>query len=102
MSKLDFIRAWKDEDYRLSLSAEERSLLPQNPAGIIDLSDSELDFVVGASTEHAQTLGCCGGFTSDPGFCSWGCSFDCGGTGNTCAYTNCKQTGICCHQTAEF
>lgn len=72
-SKLALIRAWKDEDYRLSLSAGELSQLPEHPAGVIDLSDSELDGVVGASTEHFQTIGCCAGLTSDRGICSWIC-----------------------------
>jgi mersacidin/lichenicidin family type 2 lantibiotic len=98
MSKIDVIRAWKDEDYRSRLTPDQIAQLPTNPVGLIDLSDSELEVVVGASTEHIQTLGCCGGLTSDPGFCSWIC--DTGGTGNTCAYTNCKNTTICCHQTA--
>lgn len=33
MKKLDIIRAWKDESYRNSLSAEQISQLPANPAG---------------------------------------------------------------------
>ena len=41
------VRAWKDEDYRLSLSESERSLMPQNPAGIVELSDSALRLVTG-------------------------------------------------------
>jgi mersacidin/lichenicidin family type 2 lantibiotic len=39
------IRAWKDEDFRLSLSEAERASLPQNPAGPIELSDAELGAV---------------------------------------------------------
>lgn len=42
MSKLDVIRAWKDEEYCESLSASDRSLLPQNPAGIVELTDLEM------------------------------------------------------------
>ena len=87
-SKLDFIRAWKDENYRLSLSADELAQMPAHPVGIIDLSDSELDVVVGASTEHLQTLGCCGGLTSDPGFCSWLCGDTKPGTATQC-HTEC-------------
>lgn len=48
MSQFDIIRAWKDEDYRLSLSDDERAQLPTNPAGMIELSDADLDNVVGA------------------------------------------------------
>ena len=35
MSDYDIIRAWKDEDYLNSLSEEQRSQIPENPAGII-------------------------------------------------------------------
>jgi mersacidin/lichenicidin family type 2 lantibiotic len=41
------IRAWKDEEYRLSLGEAERALLLENPAGSIELSDAELDAVAG-------------------------------------------------------
>lgn len=42
MKKIDIIRAWKDEDYRNSLSQEELASLPENPAGMIELSDGDL------------------------------------------------------------
>lgn len=45
--KFDVVRAWKDEDYRLSLSDEERSSLPENPVGEIELSDADLEVVYG-------------------------------------------------------
>jgi mersacidin/lichenicidin family type 2 lantibiotic len=41
------VRAWKDEEFRLSLSEAERALLPENPAGSLELSDADLDAVVG-------------------------------------------------------
>ena len=44
------VRAWKDEDYRLSLTEVERSLLPEHPAGIVELPDDMLDDVGGAAT----------------------------------------------------
>jgi mersacidin/lichenicidin family type 2 lantibiotic len=47
--KFDVTRAWKDESYRESLSAEERSLLPENPAGEIELSEAELEAVYGGT-----------------------------------------------------
>lgn len=47
MSKPDVIRAWKDEEYLHSLSEEERALLPQNPAGGIELTDEDLSAAVG-------------------------------------------------------
>ena len=43
MSQEMIIRAWKDESYRLSLSAKELALLPPNPAGQIELSEQSLD-----------------------------------------------------------
>lgn len=43
------VRAWKDEDYRLGLSESERSQMPQNPAGMVELSDSDLRRVIGAA-----------------------------------------------------
>ena len=47
MSNKNIIRAWKDEDYRLSLSEAERALLPGHPAGLIELSVAEMDGVGG-------------------------------------------------------
>ena len=48
MSHLDVIRAWKDEEYRRSLSAAERAALPDHPAGLIELDDELLGQVAGA------------------------------------------------------
>lgn len=47
MSNIDIIRAWKDEEYRNSLSEEQRSQLPENPAGMIELSDEDSEALVG-------------------------------------------------------
>ena len=44
---MDIIRAWKDEEYRLSLTEEQRALLPDNPAGLLELSDADLESVQG-------------------------------------------------------
>ena len=49
MTHLDIIRAWKDEEYRLSLSAAERAQLPTHPAGFIALTDANLEVVAGGS-----------------------------------------------------
>jgi mersacidin/lichenicidin family type 2 lantibiotic len=48
MPTVDVIRAWKDEEYRLSLSDEQRSLLPQHPAGAIELSNQDF------TTDHGH------------------------------------------------
>ncbi len=42
MSNLNIIRAWKDARYRRSLSAAELAQMPENPAGPVELTDSEL------------------------------------------------------------
>ncbi|HKV93932.1 MAG TPA: mersacidin/lichenicidin family type 2 lantibiotic [Candidatus Angelobacter sp.] len=42
MTNAEVIRAWKDPDFRAGLSTTEMSLLPDNPAGKLDLSDSQL------------------------------------------------------------
>ena len=49
----NIIRAWKDEDYRLSLTAAERAMLPENPAGIVELSDSQLGVATGAGLQDS-------------------------------------------------
>lgn len=41
------IRAWRDPEYRLGLSAEERAELPEHPAGAIELTDEELELAAG-------------------------------------------------------
>jgi len=43
--KFDIVQAWKDEDYRQSLSEGEHMELPVNPVG--ELSDAELQGIMG-------------------------------------------------------
>ena len=67
MNKADIIRAWKDEEFRASLTDEERSSLPEHPSGVIELLDSELTAASGAfDTEGLVTFGCC--------HTGWGCT----------------------------
>lgn len=49
MSHFNIVRAWKDEEYRLSLSDAERAALPANPAGMIELTAADLQEVVGGA-----------------------------------------------------
>jgi mersacidin/lichenicidin family type 2 lantibiotic len=49
MSRESLVRAWKDEEFRLSLNEADRAMLPENPAGSLELSDAELDQVAAAS-----------------------------------------------------
>jgi mersacidin/lichenicidin family type 2 lantibiotic len=55
MSVERIIRAWKDEDFRHSLSAAERALLPEHPAGLIDLTAAELDDLTGGGYVFTST-----------------------------------------------
>jgi mersacidin/lichenicidin family type 2 lantibiotic len=47
MENIDIARAWKDEEYRNSLSEEQKAQLPDNPAGQIELTDEDLNAVAG-------------------------------------------------------
>ncbi len=57
MSRTNIIRAWKDEEYFSSLSESERVLLPQNPAGFVELLDDELSSAAGG--REGAALGSC-------------------------------------------
>jgi mersacidin/lichenicidin family type 2 lantibiotic len=50
------IRAWRDPMFRSTLSTEELSSLPTNPAGMVELSDTELMEVSGGSTLLCVTV----------------------------------------------
>jgi mersacidin/lichenicidin family type 2 lantibiotic len=58
MSNADIIRAWKDPQYRASLSPEEQALLPAHPAGLIELEDAYLDLVAGGRKGTDEFPGC--------------------------------------------
>jgi mersacidin/lichenicidin family type 2 lantibiotic len=58
MKKIDVIRAWRDEEYRDSLTAEERASLPANPAGIATVDDSALRSVSGSVRTTATFPDC--------------------------------------------
>ena len=42
MTTLETVKAWKDEDYRDTLTIEQQADLPEHPAGSIELQYSEL------------------------------------------------------------
>jgi mersacidin/lichenicidin family type 2 lantibiotic len=58
MSKLDVVRAWKDEDYRLSLSEAQRASLSASPVGLVELSDLELEAAAGGCCNASTITGC--------------------------------------------
>lgn len=49
MSKLDVVRAWKDEEYFSGLSESERLRLPEDPAGMTELTDEDMGFAKGGT-----------------------------------------------------
>jgi len=67
MSTEHIIRAWKDPEYRMSLSEAERAELPPHPAGLMELADSQLGEVGGAAgTLISWIFGSC---TCEPDTC---------------------------------
>ncbi len=67
MSKLNIIRAWKDPLYRSTLSAAQKALVPEHPAGLVELTDEDLGVVAGGimatthSTVTQNDICCCSG-----------------------------------------
>jgi len=49
MSQKDIVRAWKDEEYRNSLSEAERAALPAHPAGLVEIRDEDIEGVAGGT-----------------------------------------------------
>jgi mersacidin/lichenicidin family type 2 lantibiotic len=82
MKRDEIIRAWRDQDYFLSLTDEQRTLLPENPAGMIELSEDALINVLGAS--HATCFVSCHPYSTECSSCS--CS-EC---------SSCFTGSICC------
>ena len=63
MKNLDVVRAWKDPLYRSSLDPGDASLLPPNPAGLVDLSDDELKKASGIESVIVTTGPTCTMYT---------------------------------------
>lgn len=45
--QFDIVRAWKEDSYRQSLSADLRNTLPANPVGELELADTDLEAIYG-------------------------------------------------------
>lgn len=90
MKKNDIIRAWKDEEFRRTLSADELAALPENPAGAVELEDADLDAAGG--TEIAPVFDPFGSIANcsyDFYACGTGCIYPCGtwgGGGRYCPW----------------
>ena len=54
MSLQELIRAWKDPEYRATLSEKQRARLPKHPAGSIELSEQELERIAGGSPTNVE------------------------------------------------
>jgi mersacidin/lichenicidin family type 2 lantibiotic len=88
MSHQDIIRAWKDRNYREGLTEEQRSQLPDNPAGVVELSGEILETISGGrgGGTGQGTGGNCTKCVSS------GCGYGTGaGTGGNC--TKCNPCG---------
>lgn len=66
MSTFNIVRAWKDVEYRKSLSIDEQRLLPEHPAGTVELTEAELGMAAAGvgpapdpGTNADLTAGCC-------------------------------------------
>ena len=89
MSNFDIIRAWKDEKYRNSLTDEQRSQLPANPAGMIELSDQEMAALAGGKAKIT-------GSGTGNGNCACDCSKGSTGTGTTAGSCSCNCSAFTC------
>jgi mersacidin/lichenicidin family type 2 lantibiotic len=54
---VDIARAWKEEEYRKQLSDAERAQLPPHPAGLIELTENDLEAIAGGDSPEEST-GC--------------------------------------------
>ena len=65
MKKNKVIEAWRNEEYFLSLSEEERAGLPAHPSGLVGVEDEILRSVTGGcgayGTDKTPCLTFCGG-----------------------------------------
>ena len=54
---IDIVRAWKDAEYRKSLTPEQLASLPPNPVEASPMSEEQLDAIVGGRVMSTVTLG---------------------------------------------
>ena len=59
MTSKNIVRAWKDPDYRSTLSASELASLPAHPSGRIELTDVDLDDVTGGRPRKTTNVVLC-------------------------------------------
>lgn len=54
LNNLSIAKAWKDDEYRQSLDEILLAALPQNPAGMIELTEGELAEVAGGKKKRKK------------------------------------------------
>lgn len=59
MKKKQILEAWRNEEYYLSLSEEERAEIPEHPAGLLDVEDEVLRAIAGGCG-YTKLTGCGG------------------------------------------
>ena len=72
MSHETVVRAWRDYDFWVSLSEDERATIPPNPAGVTELMDAEMNFVAGGSDtlpDQTCTSQCISTYSARPSPC---------------------------------
>ena len=52
MKKVDVVRAWRDAEYRNSLTEAERAALPEHPVGLAEIDDDVLQSIAGGCCEY--------------------------------------------------
>jgi mersacidin/lichenicidin family type 2 lantibiotic len=58
MSNKSIVEYWKNEEHRLNLSDEARANLPENPAGLVELTDEALDDLISGGVESTVDSSC--------------------------------------------
>ncbi len=53
--KIDVVRAWRDAEYRNSLSDDERASLPEHPVGLAEIDNELLKGVTGGASFRCST-----------------------------------------------
>ncbi|HET9228438.1 MAG TPA: mersacidin/lichenicidin family type 2 lantibiotic [Thermoanaerobaculia bacterium] len=62
MKKKQILEAWRNEEFFLSLSEEERAAVPEHPSGLLDIDDDVLKTITGGcgpTTVKFCTTGVC-------------------------------------------
>lgn len=57
MKKNQILTAWRDEEYFLSLSDEERAQIPEHPAGVLAVEDDVLGAITGGCGTYKTMSG---------------------------------------------